>query len=505
MSSTPADAAAVSVPASTPHSPPDSDRHVRSLAGRLFLFALILRLGWATLATVTPVSDCRGYHTMAVRWLKTGEYRHSHGRAYRTPAYPAFLAGVYGVFGENHRAAWLLHAALGAACTALVVLIAARAASPRTALIAGLLHAVWPTSVIYVPVLVSENLATPLLLLCVYLCARANSRAGGSAVLGFLAAGLVFGLLMLVRPSNLFFAPGLLLVTLHDFARRVWRWQAPVMLIVGTAAALSPWLIRNYRLGLGPLTFSTQAGIAFRWGNHPSTQDGGSGAVDSSESAGLDEVAASRFHFNKALDWVRANPRRYAELCGVRLLRFFGKTVDDFANRYWWPTPDIDAAMLQWDRHEQGRPAQVRYAQTVIDRNWRTEERFRRALAPLILLAFVWALVRYRRFGLVTLPVCSYAVGLCLTAFVERYRVVSDPLLLICVGALLADIVFGASELGGGRNSRYVKGALAVAVIIAGVYVDKARIDRGWYRLAPLPQVTSMPGSAPTSAPQTSL
>lgn len=503
MSSTAADAAAGSVPTSTPQPPPDTGRQVRRLAWRLFLFALILRLGWATLATVTPVSDCRGYHTMALNWLKTGEFRHSHGRAYRTPAYPAFLAGVYAVFGENLRAAWLFHAAFGGSCTALVTLIAGRVASPRTALIAGLLHAVWPTSVIYVPVLVSENLATPLLLLCVFLCARAHSRVGRPAVLGFLAAGLVFGLLMLVRPSNLFFAPGLLLVALRDFERRAWRWPAPMGLVVGMAVALSPWLIRNYRLGLGPLTFSTQAGVALWWGNNPSTHDGGSSAVDVSEGKGLGEVAASQLYFERALDWVRANPQRYAELCGIRLLRFFGKSVDDFANRYWWPTPDIDAAMLQWDRHHQGRPAQRQHAQSVIDWNWRTEERLRRAVAPVVLLAFIWALVRYRRFGLVTLPACSYCAGLCLTAFVERYRVVSDPLLLICLGALLADIMFGTRELGGGRNSRYIKGALAVAVMVAGVYVDKARIDRGWYARAPLPPATSGPASAPTPAPAT--
>jgi 4-amino-4-deoxy-L-arabinose transferase-like glycosyltransferase len=471
----------------------------------VFLLALVLRLAWCTLATVTPISDCAGYHKLACTLLATGQLHHSLGEAWRTPAYPGFLAGVYALFGENVRAAALVQSLLGALSAAAVVWLASLVASPRTSLLAGVLQAVWPTAVVYTPVLVSENLASPLLLLAL-VCIAWGGRGNQTRAAALLAcAGVLFGLLLLVRPANSFFAPAILLLLLYDFARRRWRLILPLVFVVCALLTVAPWLIRNDRLGLGPFTLSTQGGLALWWGNNPETEDGTAEPPRFPEAEQLGEVTRDRFYREKALAWIRDHPRRYLALCGVRAVRFLGKQPDWFAAQFAWPTPDNDRAIRQ--RYEaatyrQDVPNQrIDYAQALENRHMRYELRLRRAVAPLILLALVWSLFRWRQWAPVNLPALSYSIGLTLTVFLERFRILSDPLFLIVFAALLADVVFGTRDLGGGRVARVAKAALAILLVTASVCAHKARLDKRWYDLAPAQPPQTAPSATRLADP----
>ncbi len=472
--------------------PPD----VRKAAAFVFVLALVIRLAWCTFATVTPLSDAAGYHTMAKSLLATGELQHGMGRAWRTPAYPVFVAGVYAVLGENVRAVALVQSFLGALSALAVVLLASQVAGVRAARLAGVLQAVWPTAVVYTPVLVTENLATPLLLL-VLLCVAGAARTRGARAVGWtLGAAALFGLLLLVRPSNSFFAPALLVLLVYETRRRRWRWALPLVFGACTLLTLAPWLIRNHRLGLGPL-LSTQGGLSMWWGNNPLTCDSATGVPRFPEEQELSEAERDRFYREKVWTWIRENPGRYLALCRVRAVRFLGKEPDWYAAKFAWPTPDNDLAVRQrYEALTYGAdvPAErLAYAQELENRHMRNELRLRRAVAPLMALALVWSLWRWRRFAPVTFPALSYFAGMSLTVVVERYRVVSDPLFLILLAALVSDIVLGTRSLGGGRRLRVVKGVLAVVVVAAGIYVHKARLDRGWYVLPPAEQPHSAP------------
>ncbi len=457
------------------------------IARFVFLLALLVRLAWCTLATVTPISDCADYHKLAGLLLETGRLHHSLGEAWRTPGYPGFLAGVYAVFGDNVRAAALIQSVLGALSAAAVVLIVSRVASLRASLLAGIFQAVWPTAVVCTPVLVSENLATPLLLWSLVCVAWSGHTRGRRAALPAAGAGVLLGLLLLVRPANSFFAPAILLLLLYDFMRRRGQLLRALVFVACALLTVSPWLIRNYRLGLGPFTLSTQGGLALWWGNNPQTRDGASGVPRLAEEERLDERGRDRFYRNKALEWIRANPSRYLALCRVRALRFFGTRPDWFAAKFAWPTPANDLAVQQRFAAEASGAAapsvQVQYAQAVEARHMKYEERLRRVVAPLMLLALVWSLFRWRQWAPVNLPALSYFIGLSLTVFVERYRVLSDPLLLILLAALVSDVVFGTRDLRGRRVPRYLQCALAVAAIAASVLVHHARLDKNWYDL----------------------
>jgi 4-amino-4-deoxy-L-arabinose transferase-like glycosyltransferase len=473
---------------------------IRKIARTVFLFALIVRLAWCTLATVTPISDCAGYNTLARELLKTGRFHYGMGDAWRTPGYPGFMAGVYAVLGDNARAVALVQAFLGALSAAAVVLIASQVASPRASLLAGVFQALWPTAVVYTPVLVAENLATPLILLSLVCVAWARRASGWRALTLVVVAGVIFGLLLLTRPANCFFAPALLLLLVYDLAQRKWRVAAPLVFVGVTMVVLAPWLIRNNRLGLGPFVLSTEGGLGMWWGNNPQSHDGGDPPPRFPEEDHLSEREREEFYRAKVIAWLRDNPGRYLALSGVRAARFLGKPPDWFAAKFAWPTPENDAAVGQrFEATLTGKnltKEHVVYAEALEARHMKYEERLRRIVAPLMLLAFVWSLFRWRTFALVSLPALFYFLGFSLTVFVERYRVPSDPLFLILLAVLLSDIVFGTRDLGGGRAARVVKGALAILLIVASTYVHKTHVDRGWYTLSPReqPPAATRPG-----------
>ena len=114
---------------------------------------------WVAFARVTPISDFRGYDELAVNWLQSGHFSSVGSLAYRAPAYPGFLAAIYAIAGHSWRAAGFVQAVLGGVTSGLLVLLASRALSRRGSVIAGILHAVSPTALAYVPVLASETLA----------------------------------------------------------------------------------------------------------------------------------------------------------------------------------------------------------------------------------------------------------------------------------------------------------------------------------------------------------
>ncbi|MCA9244695.1 MAG: glycosyltransferase family 39 protein [Phycisphaerales bacterium] len=174
--------------------------------------ALALRVTWVACASVTPVSDFAGYEQHAVAWLNTGTFGVAGNLAYRTPGYPALIAATYAVVGEHPKGVGYVQAALGALSCLLLVLIVGRFASPRAALTAAVLLAVSPTALAYTPVLASENLSTPVMLLGLLLVDNSRRAEGGRALTWSAGAGVVFGLLMLVRPAAIFLAPAFVLL-----------------------------------------------------------------------------------------------------------------------------------------------------------------------------------------------------------------------------------------------------------------------------------------------------
>jgi hypothetical protein len=202
-----------------------------------------------------------------------------------SPGLPLFVAGIYKATGGVHeRLARLILAALGALAPLFAYLLARRTASrpparegvrvlgdpeghegqgpPRRAVVAGLIAAlvvaIYPATIEYTGMLMTEPLAATLLSGAILGLLWAGDGPGPDAAGGatqgpavtwrWLVPGLTLGALALVRPEYL--AIGLLLAVLVFGWQRLhvpWRQAllAAAIVALGIVVVVAPWTIRN--------------------------------------------------------------------------------------------------------------------------------------------------------------------------------------------------------------------------------------------------------------------
>lgn len=453
-------------------------------AALAFAVSLATRLVWVSGAHVTPVSDYAGYDRLAVRWLETGRFGAPGWLAYRTPGYPAFLAAVYWVFGHGPKAAGFAQAVLGAGTAGLLVLLAGRFVSIRAAAVAGLLHAGWPTAVIYVPVLASENLAVPLLLATLLgITWPRRSRAWPAAVATALG-GVGGGLLLLVRPAAAFFLPAF--IGLGVARGRGWgRLLRPAGVGLMVVVTLLPWFARNHRAGLGPCTLSTVGGMNLWMGNSPGQTRGGN-LPENLLPAGVGEKERDNAQRQLAVAWIRQNPGSYLALCATRACRLLLTEPDSTAGRYVRPTLENDRLIVADFSHRRGDtapPEVLRASYEVRLRNNAVLRWFRVATAPLLVLALALALPQWRRYGAFTATFLCYGAGLSATMFAPRFRELGEPLLLVPAATLIVDLAAGSRELRG-QLPRWALAFIVGIATAATAILEYHEILPRLYRLA---------------------
>lgn len=177
------------------------------------LTAVVARGGvvaWAAREAL-PAADGLYYHRLAVRlaegagytWLwPDGVVTHA---AHYPVGYPFLLSLAYRVLGPFAAAGALLNLLFGVAGVVAVHELTRRFAGRRAALLAGLLAALDPATVLYTPALMTEGITASLLAVAAALVGVAS--AGPRRAIWWLAAGIVLGLSVLVRPQCLLIAP----------------------------------------------------------------------------------------------------------------------------------------------------------------------------------------------------------------------------------------------------------------------------------------------------------
>jgi 4-amino-4-deoxy-L-arabinose transferase-like glycosyltransferase len=239
--------------------------------GLLLALTLGLRLGYvAVTPDYTLVHDAKDYDFHA-RSIATGEgYGFSFDRptAFRPPAYPFLLAGVYDVFGVERAdadtrlpVARIAQAFVGTLAVALIGLLALQLWGRRESLAALALGAVYLPLILIGGAVMSEPLFVVLMLaaLAAAIQARRVRRAWPWVVL----AGLLGGLSTLTRANGA--------ILLLPLAWAVWtvrpRWSpralaAPVALVLIAIVTVAPWTIRNQVELDAFVPVSTQLGSA---------------------------------------------------------------------------------------------------------------------------------------------------------------------------------------------------------------------------------------------------
>jgi 4-amino-4-deoxy-L-arabinose transferase-like glycosyltransferase len=232
----------------------------------------LLRITWALLVPVVPISDSVAYDTFARTLVEHGVYgfEAGHPNAFWPPGTSLIYAGLFWAFGHSYAAVVALNIVLSAFLTITSARIAARLYSEKSGHYTAWIITLWPTLVVYVTVLASE-LPFVLLITLALDCWIVRQR----TIRHVLLAGLILGAASLVRPLALalpvvfgfgsLMASRLSIENLRVHAVQVLAAVAAMMVVV------SPWTIRNARVYGELILVSTNGGITFWMGNTPHT------------------------------------------------------------------------------------------------------------------------------------------------------------------------------------------------------------------------------------------
>ena len=167
----------------------------------------------------------------------------------REPGYPLLLAAVFKLWGYGIQQARVVCVLLAFGAALLLLRLTRKiTGDTMTALVAALLFLIYPG------ILVAEvraGVEIPCIFTMMLFMLALHGAVKEGSLWRYGAAGLLLGTAVVVRSEVLLF-PVLLLVYLL-FAAKGWAERrrmvgAIAVLAVGTAVAMSPWIIRNYRL-----------------------------------------------------------------------------------------------------------------------------------------------------------------------------------------------------------------------------------------------------------------
>lgn len=315
----------------------------------IVLVGLAARLAVVATIPTQPTSDSWSYLQRGLNLLHHGRYEPLPGSLDATypPGYPLVLAAVTALVpaGASVLAAKLAGCLLACASIWLGGLLAGRAFGPRAGLLAAALLACYPRHVLQATVLLSEHLFLPLLLL--FLLQLVSPPDHPRPWRQALAAGLVAGLLALVRPIG-YLLP--LAWAWRLTGGRGWRRVAGelAVLVAVQHLVLLPWAVRNLR-SLGTFSFlSSAGGVDLFIGNNPHATGGWMqwrAPLAEMEPAagrpGLGCFEVDALARRAALRWMREQPaaalRLYLRKLGLILAREDYLTTFALTGRELWP------------------------------------------------------------------------------------------------------------------------------------------------------------------------
>jgi 4-amino-4-deoxy-L-arabinose transferase-like glycosyltransferase len=178
--------------------------------------------------------------------------------AFRPPAYPFLLGGVYAVAGVHLTLGRLLGACLGTLTVILLGILAREVWGRRVGLLAAGLAAVFPPLVLLNASLMSEALFLPVEL-AVAICLIHLSR-GAAPARWAIAAGALCAVAALTRTVGiLFLLPAIAIAATSGHDRRS-RVLATTLTVAAAALVLTPWTVRNASELHAFLPLGTQSG-----------------------------------------------------------------------------------------------------------------------------------------------------------------------------------------------------------------------------------------------------
>ena len=250
------------------------------LAALIVFFALAATAYTLTLGRVfsAPSGDGKAYERSAVQLLQKGfyGYKSTKPNAQMSPGYPLFLAAIYRVSGHTAqgRPRHLLDAIqILIACSTIlaIFLIGRELFDDWVGLVAALLVAAYPSTIVATNLWLTETLATAVIVWYIFVTLLAYTRDG---IKLWALSGALLGVAVLIRPA---FLP----IAVAPFVIRFfWGKREHVLKFAAVSAlacvlVLTPWMVRNVIVvhQLAPL--STHGGDPILAGVDPYYYEGG--------------------------------------------------------------------------------------------------------------------------------------------------------------------------------------------------------------------------------------
>lgn len=322
-----------------------------------FAIRLAAAIGWQT---QLPDESRFGFADSESYWIlaqtiargDTYQFGDANAQVFRTPGYPAVLACMFAIVGNDPPSLWAraLGALLGTVAAGAVFWLAQLLFDRSVAWLAGWVTALFPGAIAMSVLVLSEALFCPLMMVQLGLMVLAyRSQKIRPAVIFALLAGLLAGAATLARPSWLCFTPVAAIVIGLADSRRTRSWVCGATMLLGMVLALLPWWIRNYSVTghFVPTTLQVGASLYDGWNPHA---DGGSDMsfVRRLTRAGTDawqkanprkeslEYYLDHYMQREAITWAHAHTGQVIGLAGSKLRRLWSPwpNAEEFQN--WW-------------------------------------------------------------------------------------------------------------------------------------------------------------------------
>lgn len=272
---------------------------------------------------------------------------------FQGPLYPYLLGIFYAVFGDSSGLARLFQFITGSLSAVLVFLTANKVFNnPKTAVIAGVLYALYPVIFFYEGLLLKEGaLGMFLTNLSLLLIVEATRRATYKS---WLLAGTITGLTTLVRENMLFSVPFMILwmiLAFRDYPVNL-RLKFAGCLLLGVGVSIAPVTIRNWHVSKSFVLITYQGGPVFYIGNNihadgiyqPLRPGRGSlpyeelDAVDiAQKNTGkkLNPAQVSQYWMKRGLSSIFRHPAKYVKLMARKFVIFWNNAeVPDVIDFY---------------------------------------------------------------------------------------------------------------------------------------------------------------------------
>ena len=284
----------------------------------LLALGLMLRVAWALVIAVDPISDAHAYDIFATNLAQHGVYGWTPDApgAYWPVGTSAIVAALYFVFGSGYTPVVILNIAVSVVVIWQVFLLARHYFDTATGLLAAALLAFWPSLIMYVTVIASEVFFL-FFVLGGLLAFENRTRPIWAAAL---VAGLFWAAAVYVRPVALLLPLVFGVPTLLRATRTVG--QMALLLAVSyfvIACAVAPWAVRNQAVFGEPVLVSTNFGPVFWMGNNPETTGEYQRLPDRVD--GLSETGRAKLLKDEAMAYIAERPFEFLRRTAVKFVR----------------------------------------------------------------------------------------------------------------------------------------------------------------------------------------